>query len=182
MAEEARNEIPAVPETANSQGQVLSTAPTERAEAEGQLILSSADVLTESVRGLGTSGGTLALTPTARALLVAGLEIVGRSQLTALQDAAALRAENKRLQDQVANLRVDLQAATSDLRAERSNGTLRLIMSSIGAVVLSFMPFAYEKAQGAGAALCAIIGGLLVFAPWMHVWLYSGSSLKGGRK
>jgi hypothetical protein len=174
MAEEVRNEIPAVPETANSQGQILSTAPTDRYEAEGQLILSSADVLTESVRGLGTSGGTLALTPTARALLVAGLEIVGRSQLAALQDAAALRAENKKLQEQVADLRVQLQAATSDLRAERSNSTLRLIMSSIGAVVLSFIPFAYDKAQISGAALCAIIGGLLVFAPWIHVWRFRG--------
>lgn len=187
MAEDDQLEVPALPEAANSQGQQAATAPASESElAEGQLIVAPVDVLTESVRGLGSSGSSLTLTPTARAFLVAGLEMGAQSHLAALQDAAALRAETRKLQEQITNLqeriadlRVDLTSANSALTAERSNGTLRLIMSSIGAVVLSFIPFGYEKAQVAGAALCAVVGGLLVFAPWIHYLLFRS---KEGKK
>jgi hypothetical protein len=116
-------------------------------------------------------------------VLVAATGMMADSQRTSVRETTELRAEIKKLNGDLSDLREKHATARAELHAERGSGALRLLVGNLGAVLLGLILFAYEKGKVAGLLACAIIGGLMVAGAWFHAWMFQPStSSDGGKK
>ena len=134
--------------------------------------------LPRSLRGLAASSDRHTFNEAGMAVLVAATGMLTDAQQASAREKETAQEELKKLQEAHGRLRERYAKAKSELRSECGNGTLRLVMTTVGAVLLGLIPYGQDKAHFAGALACGIFGGILVVVPWLHTWFFGPTSIK----
>jgi hypothetical protein len=145
---------------AESQGQRLATSGEQRA------LVASADSaypLSDSLSGLAASRERLPLNQVGLTLLITMVQISERAAESAARERDLAQKARDQMQERAH--KAELRAASAESKLDIVD--LRLLLNSLGCVLLGLVPYVHEKLGSPGSITFAALGGLLVIGAFV---------------
>jgi hypothetical protein len=141
---------------AESRGQRVATSSEQRAliaKAE------TSEYLSESLSGIVADQERLSLNQAGATVLLTTLRMNEKARDEAVRERDAEKKTREEMQDRAHKAELRVSAAEGKL----DTVDLRLLLNSVGCVLLGLTPYAHEKMQWGGSLTVGIVGLVLVF-------------------
>lgn len=154
------------PTVAVADGQRVATPEEQRALIQSAIPELLTRDLPHALSGLAASDESLTLNRAAIAAFNTAFRANTDTRNAALADLRAERETSVQLRERAHNAERQSAVFESELGNERRSTSIRILGSSVGAVLLGLVPWFLEKAGTASAVLVAVLGAVLLIAGW----------------